>query len=163
LSGDLTPPRHVVLSFDKFEMASGETISVASTIKNEIPRPTRSTAPSPSVEPPDATVVGRARREATDRARTAIADAKERGRDVLAELRAPGKGARLKAAIVQRLPYHPQIINAGTGYHAVLTAPLTFGTATPSARASADVRPAPSSVLNARLLTNIDSSQTPRG
>jgi hypothetical protein len=28
LSGDLTPPRHVVLRFDTFEIASGETISL---------------------------------------------------------------------------------------------------------------------------------------
>ena len=163
LSGDLTPPRHVVLRFETFEMASGQTMPIENTIKSEIPRPTRSTPPPPSADAPDTTVVGRARREATDRARAAIADARQRGRDVLAEFRAPGRGARIKDAIVQRLPYHRQLIAAGTGYHAELTAPLGFGSVIPSARASADTRPAPSSMLNARLLTNLDSSKTPRG
>ena len=163
LSGDLTPPRHVVLKFDTFEIASGVTISLESIVKGEISRPTRSNAPPSNADAADTNVVGRTRRQATDRARAAIADAKRRGRDVLAEFRAPGKGARIKDGILQRLPYHQQLIAAGTGYHAELTAPLAFGTVTPSVRASADVRPAPSSVLNARLLTSLDSSKTPRG
>ena len=163
LSGDLTPPRHVVLLFETFEMASGESIPIESTIKSEIPRPARSTAPPPSSDASDTTVIGSARREATDRAKAAISDARQRARDVLGEFRRPGKGARLRDAIVQRLPYHPHLIAAGTGYHAELTAPLTFGSVTPAARASADVRPAPSSLLNALLLTNLDSSKTPRG
>ena len=163
LSGDLTPPRHVVLRFQTLEMASGEKIPIETTIESEILRPTRSSAPESPPDSADATLAGRGRREAKDRVKAGVNDARQRARDVLAEFHQPRKGARLKDAVVQRLPYHPQLIAAGTGYHAELTTPLTFGSVTPTVRGSADVRPARSSMLRARLLTTLDSSKTPRG
>jgi hypothetical protein len=88
---------------------------------------------------------------------------KQRGRDVLAEIAKPGKAQRLKDALIQRLPYHPQVIDAGTGYHAELVAPLDFGLATVTTSASPDAHPARGTTVNARLVTALDSSKTPRG
>jgi len=127
--------------------------------RSEIPRATRTQAPD--------SADGDARRsplgQATAQAKATIADARQRGRDVLAEIARPGRSARLKDEVLQRLPYHPQIIQAGTGYHAELLAPLDFGVVTSSELAPSGARPAPSSVLNARLLTPLDSAKTPRG
>src|SRR5262249_47330998 len=78
-------------------------------------------------------------------------------------IRQPGRKARLKDALVQRLPYHPQVINAGTGYHADLLTPLDFGSVTPSESAPPNTRPAPSSVVSAQLLATLNSAQTTRG
>jgi hypothetical protein len=153
----------VVLTFDTLVLDSGETVAIESAVKSEIPHPTRSTAPPPPAETSKTTIAGTARREAVTRAKTAIADARQRGHDLLDEFHQPGKGARLKDALIQRLPYHPHVISAGTGYRAELLAPLTFGTVTPATLAAEDRRPAPSSVLNARLLSDLDSSKTPRG
>jgi hypothetical protein len=163
MSGDLSPMRHVVLQFDTLVLASGETVPIQSAIKSELPRARRTTAPPNGDEPSDASRVQRVERQARERAKATIADARQRGRDILAEITQPGRTQRLKDALVARLPYHPQIIAAGTGYHAALLAPLDFGAAVPSELAPASARPAPSSVLSARLLTDLDSAKTPRG
>ncbi len=163
LSGDLTPAHQVVLQFDTIVLPSGDVVSMQSEVKNEILRPTRTSAP-PAPDAEQTGGVRRLQREATDRAKTAITDAKQRGHDLLDEIRGPGKTERVKEEIVKRLPYHPQVIAAGTGYHTELTAPLDFGAATAAAElAEPGVRPQPSSVLSARLITALDSSKTPRG
>jgi hypothetical protein len=159
LNGDLTPHRRIVLTFDELVLAGDATIPIQTATKKEIPRATRTQAPD--------SADGDARRsplgQATAQAKATIADARQRGRDVLAEIARPGRSARLKDEVLQRLPYHPQIIQAGTGYHAELLAPLDFGVVTSSELAPSGARPAPSSVLNARLLTPLDSAKTPRG
>jgi len=157
LNGDLTPQRRITLEFDELALPSGAAISIHTAIKSEIPRATRTHAPD-SGEAGHGPVA-----QAKSQAKAAIADAKQRGRDVLAEITRPGRTARLKDEVLQRLPYHPQIIQAGTGYHAELLAPLDFGVVAPSEIAPPEARPAPSSLLNARLLTPLDSAKTPRG
>jgi len=163
LSGDFTPTRQVVLQFDTLVMDSGD-VPIQTLIKTEIPHVRRTAAP-PAADDQTADTKGPHSLEgnAERRAKAAIADAKQRGRDVLDEISRPGRMARLKDALVQRLPYHPQIITAGTGYHAELVAPLAFGTAVPIEAAPPSVNPARSSRLSARLLTDLDSSTTPRG
>src|SRR5262249_3073702 len=98
-----------------------------------------------------------------DRVKETISSAKQSSRDILAEITQPGRSARLKEALVERMPYHRQMIDAGMGYSVELLTPLDFGRATPIEPAPGDTRPAPSSILNARLITTIDSSKTPRG
>jgi hypothetical protein len=160
LNGDLTPQRRVTLEFDELALPTGATIPIHTAIRSEIPRATRTHAP-------DAGEAGDAGHgpvaQAKSQAKAAITDAKQRGRDVLAEITRPGRTARLKDEVLQRLPYHPQIIQAGTGYHAELLAPLDFGVVASSELAPPEARPAPSSLLNARLLTPLDSAKTPRG
>jgi hypothetical protein len=70
---------------------------------------------------------------------------------------------RLKDMVLSRIPYRRQILPAGLVYQAQLLSPLTFGKATPTTRAAAGTRPAPDSVLTARLVTPLDSEKTPRG
>jgi hypothetical protein len=82
---------------------------------------------------------------------------------VLAEIKDSGKKERLTHELVQRLPYHPQFIEPGTGYQAELLAPIDFGAAVPTGIAASGARPTPSSILRARLVTALDSSKTPRG
>src|SRR5262249_32315398 len=107
--------------------------------------------------------MGRATHKIKARATTAISDARQQVHDVLGEIRQPGRKARLKDAFVQRLPYHPQVINVGTGYHADLMAPLNFGSVVPSELAPASAHPGPSSLVNAQLLATLNSATTTRG
>jgi hypothetical protein len=164
LSGDFTPRRHVVLQFDTLMLPDGP-VPIRTVVKTEIPHLKKSTAPAPPGDDSSETagVVGRMEHEAKARIKEGIADAKQASRDVLAEITQPGRGERLKHELVQRLPYHPQFIDAGTGYRAELLAPLDFGTVTPRDAAPADSRPAPSSILHARLVTALDSSRDARG
>jgi hypothetical protein len=162
LSGDLTPRRHVVLQFDTLVPEEGTPLSVRTLVTTEIAHLKESAAPPTDSETEEGGL-GRAEREAKDRVRETVSAAKQSGRDILAEITQPGRTDRLKTAVVDRLPYHPQSIGAGTGYEAELLAPLDFGWAMPTAPAPADARPAPSSILSARLVTTLDSSKTPRG
>jgi hypothetical protein len=169
LAGDFTPRRHVVLQFDTLVLADGS-VPIRTVVRAEIPhlKRTAASAPeeaasAPEEERPSTGVVGRTEQEAKAKVKEGIATAKQTGRDVLAEITQPGKAERLKHELVQRLPYHPQYIEAGTGYQAELLGAVDFGSVTPGESAPPDTRPAPSSLLRARLVTTLDSSKTPRG
>jgi hypothetical protein len=163
LSGDLTPRRRVVLQFDTLVLESGDTLPIHTVSRTEITRVKRTEAPSPEDDADDGSSVHRLERQAKQEVKSSIADARQRGRDILAEITQPGRTQRMKDTLVQRLPYHPQWIDAGTGYHAEFIAPLEFGAVIPTELASASARPAPSSILTVRLLTDLDSAKTPRG
>ena len=165
LSGNLTPPRHVVLQFDTLVLDDGPAVAVQTVVKAEIPHLKRTTVPQPepAQESDAAGPVSRLEHQAVQQVKDTVAGAKQSGRDILAEITQLGRVGRVKEAVEQRLPYQPLAINAGTGYRAELTAPIEFGTATPLESAAAEQRPAPSSVLSARLVTTIDSANSPRG
>jgi type IV secretory pathway VirB10-like protein len=90
-------------------------------------------------------------------------EATQKARETLAAIKQPGKKDRMKAAAIDKLPYHPQYLSQGSVYNAALVDPIDFGVATPVAAASEDARPAPESVLNARLVTGLDSHQSFKG
>ena len=162
LAGDFTPPRRVVLQFDTVVLADGRRVDVRTLVTGEVPRPSRSVAAHADAAAPRSTL---ARAGATARARAdeAAAGAKQRASDMLAAIKRPGRMERLREAALQRLPVHPQFLTQGTVYLADLLAPVDFGSVAPAAPAPAGALPAPSSILNARLLTPIDSAHTPRG
>jgi len=162
LAGDLTPRRQVVLNFDTLVL-NEEQVPIHAIVTAEIPHLTRTAAPTSPEETPQTSVVGRAKHSAEAHVHQTIAAFKQTERDVLAEITQPGRRDRLKNELIQRLPYHPQFIDAGTGYQTELTQPLGFGQAIPGELAPAAVRPAPSSILRARLVTTLDSATTPRG
>lgn len=164
LSGDLTPMHRVVLQFDSFAFDDGRTLAIQTRVKTEVPHLKRTSAPPTEHETEaDESTVRRAEHEAKNYVAQSVAGAKQKGRDILAEITQPGRTERAKQAVIERLPYHPQAINAGTGYHAELLSPMDFGLVVPAEPAAPDDRPAPSSILNARLVTTLDSSKTPRG
>jgi hypothetical protein len=164
LSGDLTPMRRVVLQFDTLSFDDGRTVPIQTRVKTEIPHLKRTSAPPAENETDSSeSPVHRAEHEAKNYVKQSVASAKQKGRDVLAEITQPGRTERVKQAVVARLPYHPQAIDAGTGYDAELLSAVDFGSAVSAEFAAADARPAPSSILNARLATTLDSSKTPRG
>jgi hypothetical protein len=168
LQGDFTPHRRVLLQFDTIVFDDGRSMAIDTLVRTEIPHLKRTDGPPSETESTDGpeanetregNLVHRAEREATNRVKAAVSS----GRDVLSEITQPGRGDRLKAALVEKLPYHHQFIDGGTGYEVELLSPLDFGRAVPSERAAAGALPAPSSILNARLLTTLDSAKTPRG
>jgi len=163
LSGDLTPKHRVVLQFDTLVFDDGRRVAIQTQVLTEIPHLKRTSAPPEREPDADESTVHRAEREAKDYVKQSVESAKQKGRDVLAEITQPGRTERMKQAVIERLPYHPQAIDAGTGYHASLLSDIDFGAAAPTELAGADERPAPSSILKARLVTTMDSSKTPRG
>ncbi len=184
MSGNLSPAKHATLQFDTLVVDGHEMPidTVVKGVKGGITNVTRKFAggsnaasrePAAANDDADPTLKSRARSEITQRkneaiagARQAMADAKQKVRDGFASIksiREPGQMGKLKDAAVQQLPYHPQYIAKGTVYDAELSTPVSFGSVTPAEAAPAGTKPAPDSVLTARLATTLDSAKTPRG
>jgi hypothetical protein len=161
LGGDFSPRRHVVLQFDTV-LIDGRELPIDTLVRNSVERVERQVAGGSETSNKGG-VVSRAGQEMKERARTAISDVKQKTREAMAAIREPGKMERLREIAMNRLPYHPQYLRKGTVYDAELQSPLTFGSVTPVAPAPAGVKPAPESILRARLVTALDSSATPRG
>jgi hypothetical protein len=165
LQGDFTPHRQVVLQFDTFVFDDGHRVSIETLVKATIPHLKRTDAPNPPEKDADESggAVHRAEQAAKNQVTETIASAKQSTHDILSEITQPGRTARLKATLIERMPYHRQTIGAGTGYEVEFLKPLEFGLGAPCPSAPADARPAPLSILNARLITTLDSSKTPKG
>ena len=181
MSGNLSPTKHATLQFDTLVM-DGHEMPIDTVVKGGIPNVTRKFAggsnaagreSSAADDDADPTLKSRARSEITQRkneavagARQAVSDAKQKVWDGFASIKSirdPGQMSKLKDAAVQQLPYHPQYIAKGTVYDAELSTPVSFGSVTPADAAPAGTKPAPDSVLTARLAATLDSSKTPRG
>jgi hypothetical protein len=166
LQGDFTPHRQIVMQFDTIVFDDERSMAIKTLVKTTIPHLKRTNAPPSDSEANDADepgVVHRAEREAKLQVKSAIASVKQNSRDILDEITQPGRMDRVKAVLVEKLPYHRQFIDAGTGYDIELLTPLEFGRATSVELAPAGALPAPSSILHARLLTPLDSATSPRG
>lgn len=161
LSGDFSPHRVIQLQFDTI-MRDGIAVPMRTIAKNGTARVKRQVARS-SDDEQEAGVVGQAKQEVKARAAERIAAIRQKASDAMSAVKEPGRMERLKEWAINRLPYHPQVLRKGTVYDAELQAPLTFGTATVRASAPQGTTPAPSSILNARLITTLDSATTPRG
>jgi hypothetical protein len=160
-SGDFAPHRTIVLEFDSV-IRDGRSIPIRTAVGPGTPRVTRQVARDASAEQPSG-VTARAKQEAKARAKAAAAEAKQKVRDGIAALRQPGKRERIKEWLVDRLPYHPQVLRTGTTFNAALQQSVAFEAVTPRPSAPEGSLPAPSSILTARLATTLDSATTKRG
>jgi len=161
VAGDFSPHRGIVLEFDAFTR-DGVSVPMGTTVRSGIPHVTRQVARQPD-ESKTSGVVGRTTQAAKSRVTDTVESIKQKTRDTVATIRAPGKMARVKEWAIGRLPYHRQSLQKGTVYDAELNAPITFGSVAVHASAPEGTRPAPASVLKARLVTTLDSATTPRG
>jgi hypothetical protein len=164
LGGDFSPQRSVALQFDTV-LKAGESIPIQTLVKGGVENVGRQVARGAdgSEKAEKDGVVARAGEEVKQRARETVSTAKQQASDAISYIKGPDKMERLKQVVINRLPYHPQFLRKGTVYSAELLSPLTFGSATTTPLAPAGTKPAPSSILSARLVTTLDSGETPRG
>jgi hypothetical protein len=173
-SGNFSPPKHAALQFDTLLLDGGRAVPIDTVVKGGIQNVTRNVAggskPASRASATDdgvnPTLTSRGRSEIRQRTSDAVAGAKQKVTDTLASIKAlrePGQMTRLRDAVVQQLPYHPQYIAKGTVYDAELSSSISFGRVVPAAAAPAGTAPAPDSILTARLVTTLDSSKTARG
>lgn len=160
-AGDFSPNYRVVAQFDTLAFPDGHEVPMRTHVTGAAEQITLSVA-APSAADKDA-----GPKSVAGRARDTLAQAKQaatvKAHGALAAIKSPGKMERLKAASINRLPYHPQYLSKGTVYVAELLAPLDFGSAPPPVIAPPGSTPAPDAILNARLVTPLDSAKTPRG
>lgn len=156
MAGDLTPVRLVEVEFDTLVLSDRQ-LAIETIVTNRTEYVRLLVAGGSDSATSDGQAA-RARADLTQAGHDLERDAK----NALAMITQPGRMARLKDMAIQRLPYHPQFLTKGTVYDAELEAPLDFGLVTPIERARG-TQAAPSSILNARLVTAVDSASSPRG
>ena len=148
LNGDFTPPRRAMLQFDLLVLGDGRTIPMQTSATEGIESVVVRVADTPT------------RTSASSRAREKIS---QEVRQTASIVTAPDRKERIKVAAIRALPYHPLFLTKGSTYTVRLRSRLDFGSATPAARARAGASPAPESILNARLLTEIGSATSTPG
>jgi hypothetical protein len=146
LGGDFTPLRQTLLQFDTLVMPDGNRLRISARVK--------------SVAENVALRVAQLPKSRTSRVQDA---ATEQVKAAIEPFTAAGKKDRLKDWALSKLPYHPQYLRKGTVYTVELLEPLSFGVAVSPEWAPDGTMPPPESVLDARLLTALDSVTTPRG
>lgn len=166
-TGNFSPAKHTVLQFDSLVLDDGREVPIETVVKGGIPRVQRQVARGAADDQAgDASLTARARHDLTEKAAEELAQVKQKAHEAFASVRSlgePGELQRLRDAVVQQLPYHPQYLTKGTVYDAELVAPISFGRVEAAASAPAGTAPAPDSILTARLATLLDSAKTPKG
>ena len=161
-SGDFSPHRAIEIRFTSV-VRDGESIAIETIAKNETPRPKRAVAPNTEAGDGDAGKVASAKREVKGQASAVVASVKQQINTTISAVKDPGRTDRAKQWAINKLPYRPQVLHKGTVYDAKLLTSLDFGKTVPHPLAPEGTLPAPDSILNARLLTTLDSGATPRG
>jgi hypothetical protein len=110
LRGDFTPFHVPVVRFDELVLPDGERESMVSDSAKD-GAPILRLSPAPGQK--KGSVVSRQ-----------IAAEKQRVKDAVAQITAPGRGDRLVQFIYTQLPYHPERIETGTAWTVDLTQPL---------------------------------------
>lgn len=146
LGGDFTPLRNTLLRFDTLVLPDGNKLRISARVK--------SVAENVSLK------VAQAPKSKTSRV---VEAANQQVRAAIEPFTAPGKKDRLKDWGLSKLPYHPQYLRKGTVYTVELLEPVNFGVVTATEWAPEGTLPPPDSVLDARLITALDSMTTPRG
>ncbi len=159
LSGDFSPHRTIEIQFDALD-GKGATRPMQTIAKHGTPRVARQFA---QADDSKSGAAAAAARELKARKDEALAAFRQKAGEAVSAVREPGRLSRLKDWAIDRLPYHPQVLRAGTTYDAELQAPLAFGSAMPRAHAPEGSLPAPASILTARLATTLDSATAVRG
>jgi len=157
--GDFSPNHRVVLEFDTLTLADGRSVPIRTREAGTAERITLAVAvPTQSDNDDHNGITARARKRIVE----ARQEAARRAREMLAAIRGPAKMERVRTALFNGLPYRPDYVLKGSVYTVNLTVPIDFGEAPSSAVAPSDTRPAPDSILTARLVTALDSAKTPR-
>jgi hypothetical protein len=156
LSGEFTPNRHLVLSFERM-MLNGREVALQTVVSGGVENVME--VVTGGGDGAAKTGVGAGARGEITRQRDEIRQTAKR---TIAAIKQPGRMQRLRDAALRRLPFHPQYLAKGTVYNAELVSRLEFGVAAPIAKAPAGTPPAPGSILSARLATALDSAKTPR-
>ena len=148
LNGQFTAPAVPAVRFDSLRLPSGATLPIRTSVTER-----------------DASVVTmstRKKKKSGLRARAhSMVQAKKHG--ILDIIRHPNSDDRIRKLIYSQLPWYPPTIWSGTQYDAELTAPLTIPGSQPSPLPDAPLHSVPTGIINARLLTPLNSATDHRG
>jgi hypothetical protein len=151
LNGDFTPLRKAHVDFDTLVTKDG----------TKIPLHVAVSAGVPNVVHLSAGGSGKKKGRVRGAVEQAEQQAKDQVHQTIAQVKAPGKWERLKAALAAELPYHRQWLPAGMQFTAELKEPLEFANAEPApAPAVAELggEIPPGSIVHVSLITPLSSA-----
>lgn len=150
LNGDFTPLRTAHVDFETVVAKDGTKIPLHVAVSQGVPNVVHLTAG------------GNGKKKG--RVRGAVQQAEQQAKDqvhqTIAQVKAPGKWERIKAAIAAELPYHRQWLPAGMLYTAELKEPINYQAAEPPHAESAQLggEIPPGNVVHVLLVTPLSSA-----
>jgi hypothetical protein len=159
LDANFTPDHKVELEFEDLALAEGTQIRLRTIVTPGTGNLVEFVAAKQEEEK------GGAKGQAAGQIDAEKQRAKKAWNDGMKQVSEPGRMHRLGRYICSQLPFHPQYLEAGTLYSAELQEPLDFGTTPLTERMASTIgrRPAPGSVVHARLITPLSSATTKQG
>ncbi len=160
--GDFSPLKSARVGFQSLVLPDGQTLALHVSVSPGAPRMIRLIAGGKKKLRSRIQKLKDRLRQSVGQARRQI---KTRLHQALAEIKGPGKWARLKSALAAALPYHSPVLPAGMEFTALLARPLTFGgEKVPLRELKFLGRGIPAgSLLHARLTTRLSSATSRLG
>lgn len=146
LDGQFRPPSMAAVRFDSLRLPGGATLPIQTAVTQR-----------------DATVVTMSAHEKSGLRAQARDIVKARKREALAVLHHPDLGDRIEKWVYAQLPWSPPTIWTGTEYDAELTSPVTIPGPQPAPLPEAAQHGTPTGVIEARLLTPLNSATARHG
>ena len=171
-SGNFTTLRRAIVRWDSLVLDDGRRVDIDTVVTGTPGRVRRQVAGGresadagkhADKDADDDSLAAQARAQARAEVSQQIDQRKQQVKNAIAAIKEPGKMDRLKEALINRLPYHPQFLGKGSVFNASLQSAVTVGSAEPLAVAAEGELPAPDSIVTARLVTPLDSAKTPKG
>src|SRR5437868_2117362 len=158
LGGNFTPLREPILSFDSLVLKDGKSIPIQTSVSPGADTVVRFGAGS---EGEKQRKKGRVA-TATESAKQQIGSKKQ---TVIDAIKGPGKMDRVKEAMWSFAPWRPQYLPPASRFNGKLQSPISFGEVSiPSLELSElGSRPAPDSIVAARLIPTLDSRTVSHG
>ncbi len=158
LDADFTPAHKVEVEFTQIKLPDGREIAVHTIVTPGSGQVIEfvSAADKGNKGAPNA---------AEQKAAEARQAAKQEWNSAMKQVKEPGKAHRLEHYAVAQLPIHPQYIDAGTVYSAEIQDAIDFGSEplSPELAASIGKTPPDGSVVEARLVTPLNSATSHQG
>lgn len=157
LNADFSPPRKVQIEFHEIELADGRRIPIHTDVAPDSGQMIQ------FVVTASAKKTG-VKGAASDKVDQAKQEANQEWANAMKQVHAPGKMRKIERYAIAQLPIHPQYLDTGSIYFAELKEPLDFGTElfTPEMASAIDAVP-PGSMVQARLITELNSATTQKG
>lgn len=157
LDADFSPERHVEVEFDHIVLSGDRRIPMRTIVTPGSGHPLEFVSASGDKSDSHGAVA--------EKVKEAKQEARQDFNDAMKQADQPGKMHRAGRYAEKQLPVHPQYISAGTVYYAELDHPLDFGSEplTQTLAASIGTQPANGSVIQARLVTPLNSATSRPG
>jgi hypothetical protein len=161
MNADFSPSREVQVEFDELVLPDGRHLPM----KTAVFPGSAGVLQFVPANQKEKKGIARGKDMASRRISGARQEARRQWESAKQQIHEPGKLHRLERYGIARLPYHPQYMDAGTGFSADLKQPLDFGTEPlkPETLTSIGSQPPDGSIVHAVLVTPLSSAKNKKG